>query len=532
MKKPSYLLSWTGILALCLGFFYSTDISGKSQVADNESPEKRADIIIIDGMRSFGKLEKASVEFPHESHTKALSKVKKSCDTCHLQKENAQKEKNFIPLFNRITNKDKSRVEVMNIYHDGCIACHGEMRLAGEKTGPVECDDCHRDKKKYASFVQPMGFDKSLHYRHVKAHEKKCETCHHEYDEKTKKLFYAKEKEGTCRYCHQLESKDNRLSMRISSHIACINCHLRSQSKTEIILPVNCSECHTLEAQKKIKKLDPVPRLERKQPDMVMIKTGVDELDVAGKNRMHLVPFNHKAHEEYNDTCRVCHHQQMKKCSACHTLHGAEEGKGINLELAMHKKESDHSCVGCHARQYEQKPQCAGCHQFTPAQKRMSDASCFVCHMELPEGMKLDENTAKILLESRPEKPEYHVQEDIPEKLTIKKFAKKYEPVEFPHRKIVNKITENIADSKLATTFHAQKGTICSGCHHNAPPSKKTTGCGNCHAKTFNAKDMHKPGIIGAYHIQCMECHTTMKIKKNGCVDCHKEKKQVTLGRI
>jgi len=522
MKKPRYLLSGAGIIVLCLVVFYSTDIIGKSQISSALSAEKRADIIIIDNMNLFGKLEKPSVEFLHDAHTEALAKKNKSCDTCHLKQEDQ-----FYPKYKRV--KDTNREEVMNIYHDGCIACHGEMRLAGEKAGPVECDDCHREQKKYTSVRQPMGFDQSLHGRHVQAYEKKCEQCHHEYDEKTKKLFYEKGKEGTCRYCHKRETEDNRLSMRISAHIDCINCHLKNkeknQGKESVDFPVNCSGCHDSAAQKKIKKLDIIPRLERNQPDMVMIKTGIESLDVPGKNRMSLVPFNHQAHEGYNNTCRVCHHEQMKKCSECHTLGGSAEGKGVNLELAMHKKDAERSCVGCHTIQYSKENNCAGCHQFTAADDKMSDNVCSVCHMKLPEGMKLDENTAQLLLESRPEKPETYSQEDIPEKIVMDKFSKKYEPVEFPHRKIVNSITEKIKDSKLANYFHAEKETVCSGCHHNIPVSEKLTGCSNCHPKTFNVKDMHKPGIIGAYHIQCMDCHATMGIEKVGCVECHKEKK-------
>ena len=517
MKKPGFLLYWVGTIVLCIVGFYVTDIMAKNQGVSDKLPEKRADRIIIDNMLSFGPLEKASVEFLHDAHTTALAKKNISCEACHLREK-----EQFYPKFKRL--EDTNREAVMNIYHDGCIACHGEMRKSGEKTGPIECDDCHLEQKKYSSSRLAMGFDNSLHARHVQAHEKKCETCHHEYDEKTKKLFYAKGKEGTCRYCHKEQQEENRQSMRVSSHIACINCHLKEQEKQKLKLPVSCAQCHDATERKKIKKLDPIPRLERNQPDMVMLKTGVEELDQLGKNRMNLVPFNHKAHEGYNDTCRVCHHQEMKKCNECHTLTGSEAGKGVNLELAMHKRDTDHSCVGCHAQQYEANFNCAGCHQFTPRTAKMSERSCAVCHIPLPENVKLDDTTAKLLLEARPEKPAEYAQEDIPEKIVIGKLAKKYEAVDFPHRKIVNSIVKRIGDNKLAAHFHGDKGVVCSGCHHNAPLTKQPSGCSSCHGPAFNDKDMHKPGIVGAYHLQCMECHTTMKIEKVGCQDCHKEK--------
>ena len=517
MKKSGYLLCRAGIISLCMVVFYSTNIMAKAQYVSGTVPEARTDLIIIDNMKSYRPLEKASVEFPHDAHTDALSKKNKSCETCHLTEKDQ-----FYPAFKRL--KNTTREEVMNIYHDGCIACHGKMRLKGEKTGPVECDNCHREQKKFTSSRLAMGFDKSLHARHVQVHEKKCETCHHEYDEKTKKLFYAKGKEGSCRYCHKEQTQENVKSMRVSSHIACINCHIKSQEKSKLNLPVKCSQCHDASYRETIKKLDPIPRLERNQPNRVMIKTGVMDLDSGEKTRMSIVPFNHEAHEGYNNTCRICHHQELKKCSECHTLGGSDEAKGVSLELAMHKNDTNHSCVGCHATQYKENRNCAGCHQSTPTTTKMSNRSCEVCHIPLPKGAELTDNTAQLLLEGRPEKPATYTQEEIPEKIVIGKLSKKYEPVEFPHRKIVNKIIENMGDSKLARYFHAEKGTTCSGCHHNAPLTKQPSGCNSCHTQAFNDKDMHKPGIVGAYHIQCMECHTTMKIDKVGCKDCHKEK--------
>jgi hypothetical protein len=154
----------------------------------------------------------------------------------------------------------------------------------------------------------------------------------------------------------------------------------------------------------------------------------------------------------------------------------------------------------------------------------MSDRSCAVCHIPLPKDVQLNDETAKILLEARPEKAPVYTEEEITEKIRIGKLSRKYEAVDFPHRKIVNKIAENMGDNKLALYFHAEKGTTCSGCHHNAPLTTQPSACDSCHTKTFNDKDMHKPGIVGAYHLQCMECHTTMQINKLGCTDCHKEK--------
>ncbi len=116
--------------------------------------------------------------------------------------------------------------------------------------------------------------------------------------------------------------------------------------------------------------------------------------------------------------------------------------------------------------------------------------------------------------------------EDIPEKVVIKDMVNKYGPVELPHRKIVHTLVKNIKDNKLGNYFHNEPGTICQGCHHNSPVSKKPPRCGNCHGKPFDENNPSRPGVMGAYHRQCMGCHKEMNIEKAvGCTDCHKEKK-------
>jgi DnaJ-class molecular chaperone len=85
----------------------------------------------------------------------------------------------------------------------------------------------------------------------------------------------------------------------------------------------------------------------------------------------------------------------------------------------------------------------------------------------------------------------------------------------------------NIKNNKLANYFHHEKGTICQGCHHNSPAAKKPPTCGSCHSRPFNEKDPFKPGLMAAYHRQCMECHKAMEIKKpvsTNCTACHQKR--------
>ncbi len=166
-----------------------------------KTPEMRADIIQIDSMNVFGKLERPAVTFLHQKHTDALEKKGKDCAACHLSEKDPMLDRERMStMFMRLKNTSKQ--EVMDIYHDKCIGCHKETKAAKEASGPLECGGCHQEQVTVISSWRPIGMDKSLHYRHSKAQDDKCEKCHHEYNETTKKLFYAKGKEGTCRYCH------------------------------------------------------------------------------------------------------------------------------------------------------------------------------------------------------------------------------------------------------------------------------------------------------------------------------------------
>lgn len=527
MRKRLLNKKWVGSLiftAVCL--LIGTTAVGVDKLANSLKNDVKAksDLVTIDHMKIFGKLERPAVLFQHDLHTQALEEKNQDCSACHKSIKEKLSQK-----FMRLEDTDQE--EIMNVYHNNCIGCHEETLTAGAKTGPVTCGECHMEDPTITSSRQPMGMDKSLHYKHTKSLENKCEQCHHIYNKETKKLVYEKEKEGTCRYCHKKETEENRISMALASHETCIGCHMKAIEEKKDAGPVKCRGCHDSEAQLAFEKIVEVPRMDRKQPDFLMIKTGNQEVDTQLKTRMNLVPFDHKAHEEYNDTCRVCHHGDISPCSKCHTLEGSEDADMINLEQAMHKTSINQSCIGCHNIKKQDK-NCAGCHAFLEKNRKQDDAFCLNCHMnKIPMETEIEESgtdeaeMAGMLISSRQLVTRTYNQEDIPEKVVIKQLAKKYEPVEFPHRKVVNTIVDNIKDNKLATYFHTSKGTVCQGCHHNSPPNVKPPKCTNCHNQPFNEKDLFKPGILAAYHIQCMECHTNMEIDKVGCTDCHEEKK-------
>lgn len=527
VMKGNWGLSRLSIVAVCIVLLSCSGQFGSAPIPP-AAPGERVDLIRIDALKLFGELEKPPVEFLHEAHTQALAQKNRDCTTCHLTDNDR-----FSPKFKRL--KDSDKLTAMNLYHEACISCHGEMRIAGAKAGPVECNDCHREEARFTSFRQPMGFDRSLHSRHAQAQKNECGRCHHEYDEKEKKLFYAKEKEGTCRYCHRTETKDKLISMPLASHTACIDCHRKSLAKQIEAGPLTCWGCHAPEAQNKIRKISPVPRMERKQPDNVLLKItqGVMGAEIGRPASMNFVPFDHKGHEAYNDTCRVCHHETFKPCNQCHTLAGIKEGKGVTFEKAMHQGNTKKSCMGCHGIQQE-KADCAGCHVSIVKSSNKEDESCLKCHMastiekEKTIDPEMEKNLAVDLLKSRNLTAGVYDDNEIPEKVIIKNLSQEYGAVLFPHRKIVKTLVNNIKDNKLAGYFHNPEGTICKGCHHSSPLSKKPPQCGNCHAEIQDVKNPLKPGIKGAYHLQCIRCHSIMKMTKvDGCTKCHEEKKKL-----
>ncbi len=503
--------AWLAIIILVFIFLITVSVSGKGK--KDKGQVSSPDMITIDSMTVFGELEKPAVNFFHDKHTNALEKKGKDCKACHKEKDDK-----LSPIFMRL--KDTDQQEVMNIYHDGCIGCHKDTAAKGDKSGPVICGECHKEKPYVVSSRQPMGLDKSLHYRHSKAYDKKCETCHTD----CKTGIYKKDSEGTCRYCHKDVTEEDRISMEEAAHASCVDCHMNVAKEKKETGPVKCGGCHDQEKQQAIKRIDPAPRLDRNQPDLVMIKTGNKALDAPGKARMNLVPFNHKGHEEAQDTCRVCHHGELSACNKCHTIEGSKDGQNISLEKAMHMGGADNSCRGCH-QMTQQEKECAGCHVFLDKKQKQDDLSCAKCHVEPLAGFSGDDEAiAKKLLASRRSVSGTYPNADIPEKVVIKQLVDQYDPAEFPHRKVVNKLVEDTKNNELAAFFHSGKGTICQGCHHNSPASKKPTLCGSCHGKTPDEENPFKPGIKAAYHLQCMGCHSSMKIDKTGCTDCHMKK--------
>ncbi len=119
-----------------------------------------------------------------------------------------------------------------------------------------------------------------------------------------------------------------------------------------------------------------------------------------------------------------------------------------------------------------------------------------------------------------------------PESVTLDALANLYEPVEFDHSMHVDLTDGDCAKCHHHTTGTAISNKTCIPCHKNSKPYK-IVACSKCHPpERFNLeyiknleKNIHlyhidKPGLKGAYHLNCLWCH-----KENdaptGCQDCH-----------
>lgn len=549
----------------------------------------RADLIEIRPPGPPIEAERPPVQFPHDKHTEALSAEGVDCSACHKTQEDGYLSPLFMRLDPALTEvierttggpggarggegRDEGRddgvrgaeeesgafegrgretspgaseygdtdadatpaagggapgeSDIMDLYHDNCLACHTKMAEEGKRSGPLACGDCHRKEPAYVSSTWPFGMNKSLHYRHVVARHDKCEDCHHTYDEEAGKLVYKKGTESSCRDCHLEETEKDAVAFKVAAHWACIKCHIDTSKQGPDVAagPHACGGCHDAEKQAAIKVVENVPRMKRDQPDFVLISAPEDEI---ASSMFRTVPFPHREHEGATASCRVCHHETLKNCTECHTLPGEEEGDGVTLRTAMHVMTSDHSCIGCHDLQKDL-TRCAGCHDLME-KGRISDHACPVCHAG-PRAQDLKAERGRYTSMARFEPSPASIRltftaKEIPDSVVISVLSDEYEPAVMPHGRIVNKLREYIKDSKVATHFHGREDVMCQGCHHNGSIGDRPALCENCHGRPFDEAHLYRPGLYGAYHRQCLGCHESMELKKpSDCAGCHRKK--------
>lgn len=119
--------------------------------------------------------------------------------------------------------------------------------------------------------------------------------------------------------------------------------------------------------------------------------------------------------------------------------------------------------------------------------------------------------------------------DDAPESITIDSMVNLYGPVEFNHLMHVD--YASCEECHHHTTGVQVADPDCFRCHANTPEADEVS-CSGCHdadrfykeglAKLESPKLYHfdKPGLKGAYHLNCISCHVTTS-GPTGCQECH-----------
>ena len=468
---------------LCLGICLFLVMGPAKGIFSGEGKRQEAKepVLFLSLGDAFKDVQRPPVKFHHRLHTEALKE--EGCRACHPANKDGSLRYTYPQ---RTEAQDKE--SLMRAYHDGCIGCHKKSGAEGKKGGPVTCGECHLwENRKEAQ--KPVdwpdgGFDYYAHDVHTAVSD--CDACHHTGDL------------SSCRDCHGKADEGEAASFRSVAHTSCIACHL------EYDVPSSCLDCHA-ETKRSAAEMAAVSRPQIGQPEKTLIAG--TEATMPG------VPFPHAAHEGLTRACRTCHHNTMQGCESCHTPRGSSKGGNVPLAAAYHEASSQRSCIGCHNLK-KSEAACAGCHHTMPS--GLTEGSCLVCHSG-----PLAEGSEPRLLEG----PASLLPEDLPEIIEIGVLEKDYLPARFPHYAHIEVLTDISNKDALARFFHADALTMCRGCHHVSPLTKKSpvAPCITCH--TPNPEPKGKvPTLANAYHRQCLGCHQQMGTQPTDCTGCHLEK--------
>lgn len=121
----------------------------------------------------------------------------------------------------------------------------------------------------------------------------------------------------------------------------------------------------------------------------------------------------------------------------------------------------------------------------------------------------------------------------VPDSIKLDALEQLYDNVKFNHTKHIM-LVKDCAECHHHTTGTLVEDKNCVRCHKNSGATANVA-CRGCHAiqpfsaealraKNKNTYHTDKPGLKGAYHQNCMGCHSKMG-GPTGCQDCHVLKK-------
>jgi len=95
-----------------------------------------------------------------------------------------------------------------------------------------------------------------------------------------------------------------------------------------------------------------------------------------------------------------------------------------------------------------------------------------------------------------------------PDVVLLSQLEDRYLPVPFDHK----------GHAKMAGMTRG-----CAVCHHYTPEGAAHPACKTCHEVSSARADIQKPGLKGAYHRQCLNCHREWS-DDTKCETCHQSK--------
>ncbi|UCE61719.1 MAG: cytochrome c3 family protein [Phycisphaerales bacterium] len=91
-------------------------------------------------------------------------------------------------------------------------------------------------------------------------------------------------------------------------------------------------------------------------------------------------------------------------------------------------------------------------------------------------------------------------------------------------------VLDELQDAYLPVPFdhkgHADMAEMTRGCvvcHHYTPEGQQHPACKTCHEPGVKGTGIHKPGLKGAYHRQCLNCHKDW-LDPSDCAICHRRR--------
>ena len=91
--------------------------------------------------------------------------------------------------------------------------------------------------------------------------------------------------------------------------------------------------------------------------------------------------------------------------------------------------------------------------------------------------------------------------------------------VELPDECRLYHLADQYETAIFSHTNHVEYADDCETCHHHSSRVETAPPCRECHGVTSG--DLRLPGLKGAYHRQCMNCHREMGSGPLDCVGCH-----------